>query len=272
VSELTLFRRLLDRLTPGTVVLGDTYFSSYYDLVLLQQHGLDGVYRLHQRRPTDLRCGTRLGEGDHLITWSKPKLMPRGISLDAWALVVPSLTVRQVQRRLEVPGFRSRELNVVTTLTDPVAFPASELASLYRDRWMAELNLRSLKTTLGMEVLRCRSVEMIRKELLAYQLAYNLIRILMWRAALAHGVTVRRLSFAGTQQRVIAVLPYLTRCRTTAERNRLARYVLERIAHDMIPDRPDRIEPRAVKRRPKNYRRLTKPRHIAKTMMYFING
>jgi len=272
VGELTLLRRLLDRLAPGTVVLGDAYYGSYYDLVLLRGYRLDGVYRLHQRRPTDLRRGTRLGPGDHWISWTKPRILPRGISAEEWSRVPETLTVRHVQVAIDIPGFRSRILNLVTTLMDPAAFPAAELAALYRNRWMAELNLRSLKTTLRMEVLKAQSVVMIRKELLVYQLAYNLIRLLMWQAAQAHGVDAHRLSFAGTQQRVLAALPYLALCHTAAECRRLVMLLLARIAADIVPDRPNRIEPRAVKRRPKNYRRLTKPRAAARTMAYFING
>jgi len=272
VGELALLRRLLDRLARGTVVLGDSYYGSYYDLVLLQRHGLDGVYHWHRRRPTNLRRGTRLGRGDHWVTWTKPRIPPRGISAEEWGRVPETLTVRHVQTAIDIPGFRSRALDLVTTLMDPQAFPVAELADLYRDRWLVELNLRSLKTTLRMEVLKGQSVEMIRKELLAYQLVYNLIRWLMWQAAQAHGVDARRLSFAGTQQRVLAVLPYLAPCRTRAECHRMVTLLLARIAADLVPDRPNRIEPRAVKRRPKNYRRLTKPRAVARTMAYFING
>lgn len=260
VSELAMLRRLLDRLEPGTVVLGDVYFSSYYDLALLRQHGLDGVYRMHARRPTDLRQGTRLGPGDRRLTWSKPRIPPRRVSADEWATIPESLTVRHVQVRLAERGFRGRTLNLVTTLLDPQAFPAAELANLYRDRWMAELNLRSLKTTLGMEVLRCQSPEMVRKELAVYQLAYNLIRLLMWRAAQGHGVDPRRLSFAGTQQRIIAILPFLEMSRSRAAHAIVAERLLAAIAADRVPDRPDRFEPRCVKRRPKQYTFLTQPR------------
>lgn len=271
-GELTLLRKLLDRLDAGTVLLGDTYFGSYYDLVLLKRRGLDGVYRLHQRRPTDLERGTRLGAGDHLVTWTKPRILPRGLSASDWASVPETLTVRHVQAPIVTPGFRSRRLDLVTTLLDPVAFPAEELTRLYRDRWLVELNLRSLKTTLGMEILKGHSEDLVRKELLVYQLAYNLIRLLMWRAAQAHGLDPRRISFAGAQQRILAVLPYLAMCRTADQRRRLAAHLLKEIARDVVPDRPDRIEPRAVKRRPKNYRRLTRPRHEARQMAYFING
>lgn len=272
VGELTLFRRLMKSLPAGTVVLGDTYYSSYFDLVLLKQHGMDGVFRLHQRRSTDLRFGTRLGDGDRLITWTKPRMPPRGISERDWSEVPDTLTVRHVQSRLDTPGFRSRELNVVTTLLDPEAFTRQSLTQLYRDRWLVELNLRSLKSTLEMESLKCQSPGMVRKELLAYQLVYNLIRLIMWRAAEVHHVDPRWLSFAGTQQRLKAALPFLSACRTAAERRSIVTRLLARIARDILPDRPNRIEPRAVKRRPKNYRRLTKPRHEARKMAYFVNG
>jgi hypothetical protein len=272
VSELTLVRRLYKRLAAGTVVLGDTLFGSYYDLVLLRQQGLDGVFRLHQRRPTDLRCGTQLGCNDHRITWTKPKIKPRNVSDRDWAGVPESLTVRHVQVAIDIAGIRSRMLNLVTTLMDPVAYPAEKLAELYRDRWMVELNIRSLKTTLGMEVLKGQSKDMVLKELQIYQLAYNLIRLLMWRAAQACNEDPRRLSFAGTQQRINALLPRLAACRSLAEYRSATMTLLEQIGADILPDRPNRIEPRAVKRRPKNYRRLTIPRHEARRMPYFING
>lgn len=272
VGELTLFRRLMKSLAAETVVLGDTYYGSYYDLVLLRQHHLDGVFRLHQRRSTGLRFGTRLGEGDHLVTWTKPKIPPRGVSPEEWKQVSQTLTVRHVRRRIDIPGFRSRELNVVTTLLDPSAYPPADLAQLYRDRWLAELNLRCLKTTLKMETLKSLSPGIARKELLAYQLAYNLIRLLMWRAAEEHQLDPRRLSFAGTQQRLKAALPFLASCRTAAERRKQVTLLLACIAADLLPARPNRIEPRAVKRRPKNYRRLTRPRAEARKMANFING
>jgi Transposase DDE domain len=260
VSELSLFRRLLGRLPAGTVVLADTFFSSYYDLVLIQQDGLDGVYRLHQRRPTDLRFGMRLGIGDHLITWDKPKIPPRGVSPEDWAPIPQSLTVRHVRVNIDRAGFRRRSLDLVTTLLDAATYTTEDLAGLYRDRWMAELNLRSLKTIMGMEVLRCQSIDMVHKELLIYQLAYNLVRILMWRAAEEHSTDVRRLSHAGTMQRIAAVLPHLQHCRTTAAQAVMMRRLLNWIAADTLPDRPGRFEPRCVKRRPKQYTFLTKSR------------
>jgi hypothetical protein len=272
VGELTLFRRIYDRLAHGTVVLGDRYYGSYYDLAMLRQRGLDGVFRMNQRRPTDFRRGRRLGKRDHVIVWHKPKIKPKGIAPNDWATVPETLVVRHVRVVVGTAGCRSACIDIVTTLLDPVAVPVVALAGLYRDRWTVELNLRSLKTTLGMEVLRCKSVDMVRKELLMYSLAYNLVRLLMWQAAALHGVDAQRLSVAGTQQRLNAMLPYLEICHSQHQRHCLAMRLLGLIAADIVPNRPNRIEPRAVKRRPKNYRRLTCPRSQARKMTYFING
>jgi hypothetical protein len=267
VGELTLFRRLMDRIESGAVVVGDRLFGSYYDLHLLMKRGLDGVFRLHQRRSADLRRGTHLGPCDHLITWTKSKKPPLGVSAATWADVPETLTVRHVRVIVETPGFRSRRIELITTLLDPEPYPAEELARLYRDRWAVELNLRHMKTTLKMEVLKCQSVEMVRKELRMYQIAYNLIRLLMWQAAEKHGRDPHRLSFAGTQQRINAMLPFRDLCRTAAQRAAWAEQLLEWIAADVLPDRPNRVEPRCVKRRPKNYRRLTRPRHEARRVL-----
>ena len=242
---------------------------SYYDLCLLEERGHDGVFRLHHRRPTDLRRGRRLGPGDHVVVWTKPKRSPRVVTLQQWSAVPETLTVRHVRVVVNIPGFRGRRLDLVTTLLDPQAYPASKLAELYRDRWMVELNLRSLKTTLKMETLRCQSVDMVGKELLMYQLTYNLIRLLMWEAARRCGGDVRRLSFAGTQQRILALWAYWDRCPQTSQRQRLADWLLEQIALHALPDRPNRKEPRAIKRRHKVFPYLKHPREVARMMPYY---
>lgn len=262
VGELLLWRPLLKRLSPDTVVLGDTYFGSYFDLALLREHHLDGVFRIHQRRPVDFPLGRRLGKNDQLLTWEKPKLAATGTTQEEWARVPRTLTVRHVRADVEFKGFRRRRhLDIVTTLLDPIAFPVEKLCELYRDRWYAELNLRNLKTTLQMEVLKGKSVEMIRKELLVYQLAYNLIRLLMWRAAGLRDISVRRLSFAGTRQRIVAALPNYALCLTTAARTLFAKRILRQIAAGTVPDRPNRFEPRCLKRRHKQYTLMKRPRH-----------
>jgi hypothetical protein len=269
VDELAMFRRMYDGLERGTVVLGDRYFGSYYDLCLLKERGHEGVFRLHHRRPTDFRRGQRLGPQDHVVVWTKPKKSPRVVTPQQWSAVPETLTVRHVRVVVDIPGFRSRRLDLVTTLLDPQAYPASKLAELYRDRWMVELNLRSLKTTLKMETLRCKSVERVRKELLMYQLTYNVIRLLMGQAVRRYGGEVRRLSFAGTQQRIVALWPYWDQCPLASHRQRLADWLLEQIAADALPERPNRREPRALKRRHKVFPYLKHPRHIARTMPYY---
>jgi len=155
---------------------------------------------------------------------------------------------------------------VATTLLDPAAHPASEIAALYRDRWLIELRFRDLKTRLGMDVLRGQSPDIVHKEMVMHLLAYNLIRTLMWQAAREHGRPLHRLSFAGTVSRLNAVMPYLWlyhgRDRGSDHAAALYRLLLKWIADDHLPHRPHRIEPRAVKRRPKQYDLLNRPRHL----------
>jgi hypothetical protein len=264
MGELRLFRTLYDRFTAGDVVLGDRLFCSYYDMATLLQRGVDSVFRLHAGRSADLRRGHRLGKNDHVIVWCKPRAQATGVTTEQWAAIPDTLSVRHVRVVVSVPGFRSHTIDVVTTLLTPTAYPAEQLAELYHHRWRAELNLRSFKTTLGLEILRCRSVEMIQKELLIGQIAYNMIRLLMAEAADRHGGDLHALSFAGTQQRVLAVMSYWDRCTNFRQRAHLTERLLELIAADRLTIRPNRIEPRCVKRRPKSYPCLFEPRQDAR--------
>jgi hypothetical protein len=262
VSELRLWRRLWHLFSPGDVVLGDRFYCSYAELASLRQRGVDGVFRLHQRRPTDFRYGRRLGKNDRLVTWRRPvdSQRPRAMTLPEWHALPEELTVRLIRVSVAVAGFRSRSIIVATTLLDPVAYPATQIAALYRDRWLVELRLRDLKITLGMDVLRGQCPDIVRKEIYMHLLAYNLIRTLMGQAATAHGRDLHRLSFAGTVDRLQALLPYLWLFQGTSQSSRLYQLLLHWIAHDPLPYRPDRIEPRAVKRRPKEYALLNRPR------------
>lgn len=260
--EVTLFRRLWHHFQPGDVVLADRAYGSYVDMVGLLARGVFCVFRLHQRRKADFRTGQRLGRDDQLVTWHKPAqwLASMGISKEAFARLPETLTVRLVRITNAPKGFRSRTLVVATTLLDPVETPADEIRALYRDRWTAELNLRSLKTHLGMDVLRSQSPDVVRKEIAMHVIAYNLIRLVMWQAARAHGRDLHRLSFTGTLHRLRMVLPLLIFQNHLPGKIALRESLLEWIATDIVPDRPDRIEPRRVKRRPKQYSRLVKPR------------
>jgi hypothetical protein len=262
-SELRLWRRLWHLLSPGEVVVGDCFYCSFAHLVGLRQRGVEGVFRLHQRRPADFRCGERLGKNDRLVTWRRPKFQarPRGMTLRQWQRLPEELTVRLIRVSVAIAGFRSRVIIVATTLLDPVAYPAAQIAALYRDRWTVELRLREIKITLGMDVLRGQSPDIVRKEIYMHLLAYNLLRTLMWQAAVTRGRDLHRLSFAGTVDRLNALLPYLWLYQGTPHALRLYQLLLHWIAHDPLPHRPNRIEPRAKKRRPKPYPWMQQPRH-----------
>lgn len=261
--ELTLFRKMWQHFRPGDVVLADRAYAAYVDMVRLLQRGVYCVFRMHQRRIVDWRRGQRLGPGDRLVVLDKPKQYKAscGISRNEFRRLPKTLTVRLVQIRREQPGMRTREIIVVTTLTDATKVPAREIRDLYRDRWTAELNLRSLKTFLKMEVLRSESQDVVRKELAVHLLVYNLIRLLMWYAALSRNRDLHQLSFTGTLHRLRAIMPLISLIHGDQVLLRLLSYLIQSIADDTIPHRPDRVEPRRLKRRPKPYRLLTKPRH-----------
>ncbi len=200
-GENALVRTLTDAFTAGDVLLADRYFSGYFDLAFGKQREVDVVTRLHQRRRCDLRRGRRLGANDHVVLWSKPQ-RPSWMDEATYARMPDELVVREVRVRIAVAGFRTKVVVVVTTLLDADRYAARELAELYRARWHAELDLRCLKITLGMDVLRCKTPAMVRKEVWAHLLAYNLIRTLMAQAANEFECRPRELSFKGTLQTV----------------------------------------------------------------------
>jgi hypothetical protein len=257
-GENALLRTLDDALQPGDVVLGDRYFGGYFDLALWQQRGVDVVVRLHQRRGADFRRGRRLGRGDHVVRWARPP-RPEWLDEAAYAALPAELAVREVLVRVTQSGFRTERLVVVTSLSDAQEFAAAELGELYRARWHAELDLRSLKVTLGMDVLRCKSPELVRKEVWAHLLAYNLIRAVMARSALELGCPPRWLSFTGALQAVAAFGERLLGAEGP-EAEELHAWLLIVIGSHQVGDRPDRVEPRKRKRRPKHYPLLTRPR------------
>jgi hypothetical protein len=262
-GETALFRTLHHHLHPGDVLLADRYFCGYLHLALVQQRGADIVMRLHHLRHTDFRRGRRLGPDDHLVTWHKPKQRPDWIDADAFARLPETFPMREV--RLRVPGktCRSRHILVATTLLDPQAYPKDSIASLYRQRWHAELDLRSLKTFLQMDVLRCQSPALVRKEIWVHLLAYNLIRKVMAQAAQEHQLPPRHISFKGTLQTLNAFSDCLRACAPLALAT-LCRCLLGVVAQHLVGNRPGRLEPRAKKRRAKPYRLLNKPRARAR--------
>lgn len=253
-DEQSLLRTLLDQLEAGEILLGDAFFATYFLLCELVRRGVDGLFEQHgaRQRSTDFRIGTRLGERDHLIVLTKPKAKPDWMSQADYARAPATLTVRE---------FRAGGKTLVTTMLCPKAAPKGELKALYRRRWTAELDLRNIKTTLGMNTLRCKSPEMVRKELWTYLLAYNLIRLLMAQAALLADQIPRQLSFKHAVQMWLAWQHRGGNPYDGASIHAL----LVLIAGPRVGLRPGRVEPRAVKRRPKPFPLLTEPRAAART-------
>jgi hypothetical protein len=254
-GENALLRQIAGGVEPGSVLVADRYFASWFDLALWRQRGVDVVTRIHQQRQTDFRRGRWLGREDHVVRWPK-RQRPDWMDHDTYLSLPDELEVRELRVRVAQRGFRTRALVVVTTLTD-ASVPAADLAGLYRQRWQAELDLRSVKVTLGMGVLRCQSPEMVRKELWAHLLAYNLIRTAMAQVAEPSGRMPRELSVAGALQALAAFAEVLD---TAGGYESFVRVVLAY----RVGDRPDRSEPRARKRRPKPYPPLTVPRAQAR--------
>jgi hypothetical protein len=255
-GENSLFRTLHPLLEEGDVVLADRYFSGWFDLALLEQRGVHAVVRKHQLRPTDFRRGLRLGPDDHRVAWRKPP-RPEWMNQEQYAALPDLLLLREVRVRVQQRGFRSREVLVVTTLLDAEEYPAEALAQLYRRRWQAELNLRSLKCVLQMDQLRCKTPHRVRNEFYMHLVAYNLIRQVMAVAAARAGVEPWTVSFKGALQTLGQLLPLLeTQVATSVWCDAL----LAAIAAHEVGNRPDRFEPRVRKRRPKKYKLMREPR------------
>jgi hypothetical protein len=265
-SELALFRHLHGKLSPGDVVLADRFFCSFFDIAELQRRGVDIVMRQHQARITDFRRGVQIGKHDHLVFWKKPK-RPDWMDEETYQQYPDEIVVREL--RVHVRGrhrkVRSRTITVTTTLYDHEEYRKADVAELYRLRWQAELNLRSLKSVMQMDVLRGKTPEMVRKEIWAHFLAYNLIRKVMSQAANQFQLKPWMISFKGTLQTLNAfALPLLT-----CERNRLPDVIEEMllaIARHGVGNRPNRLEPRRLKRRPKPHKLLNMPRAKARRL------
>jgi len=263
-GETALLRQVLGSLRTGDILLADALFSHYWTIALLLEQGVDYLGRLEGLRRVDFRRGERLGRYDHIVFWSKPH-RPAWMSRQLYDRLPETLRIRETQVEVTQKGFRCRHLRLVTTLRDAPVYPRPELAMAFRCRWHAELDLRSIKHVMQMDVLRCKSPAMVRKEIWMHLLAYNLIRQLMAQAAATVGVSPRDLSFKGTLQTLVAFAAAGWSC---PERKKdLYAAVLRAVATHRVNDRPDRVEPRAVKRRPKKQVYLTEPRAVAKARL-----
>jgi hypothetical protein len=262
-GETALFRTLLDDLENGDILLADRYYASYWMIALLSARGVDSLFRQHQLRKIDFRLGRYLGPDDHAITMEKPAQKPQWMDEKTYEQMPATLTVREVRMRVCQRGFRIRSLVLVTTLLDAQLYNRQELARAFRLRWHVELDLRAIKQTMNMSVLRCKSPDMVRKEVWMHLLAYNLIRTLIVEAAEQEEIEPREVSFAGAVQAVNAFAPILQRAEKK-DLPRLSQTLLRMIARHRVGNRPNRFEPRAVKRRAKPIALLTIPRRQAR--------
>lgn len=262
-GEVTLARQLYPKLVPGDVVLADRAFGTYVDLVLVQQYSADAVFRKHQSRKSDFRRGKKLGIGDHIVTWSKPKRCPPGMSQEEFAELPEQVRVREVHMLIQQKGFRPKEIIVVTTLLESKVYTTAKLAQLYQWRWQVEVDLRHVKTTLGMEMLRGKTPDMVRKEIYVHLMAYNLLRTVMWQAGKKAGVCPMCISLQGTRQHFGNFCPELYQA-GAKKRLQLYNTLLTVVTDKLLPERPYRYEPRLKKQRPKPYGWMQQPRDVFK--------
>jgi hypothetical protein len=249
-------------LAEGDILLADRGFASFAHLALVSMRKIYAVFRCHQKQIVSFRVGRkhtgqrkgrkglprsryvrRLGHWDQLVEYTKPTTKPKWMDDHTWASLPPTLLLRELRYLTRQRGYRTKVITLVTTLLDPEAYPATELATLYLSRWQIELNFRHLKTTMGMEVLHCKRVAGVLKELHMFAIAYNLVRLVMLEASRRQNVPLDRISF-------IDALRWL---RDTKPGTPLSNLVVN-------PSRPNRIEPRVLKRRMKEYALMTKPR------------
>ncbi len=260
VHERTLWHQMWDTYQAGDVVLADRGFCSYADYWMLLKQKVDCVMRLHQQRK-EKPVIQILGKNDHLVQWKKTRKSPKWLTPQQWEKLPEFMTVRHVRVDIDRPGFRTKKVIVATTLLDHKRYPPQAIADLYLRRWMAELFLRDVKTTMNMEVLRCRTTHMIHKELAMFIIAYNLIRFLIYQAALKNNRDPYRISFAGAMQTIRQWFPLLPILKGEKEKIHFIEEMIQILAADILTRRERKRHPRAIKRRPKSYQLLTKPRH-----------
>jgi len=265
-GEVSLLRRMWDILSPGDVLLGDRLMANWANFVMIQQRGLQLVSRLNKaNRTADFRKGIRLGKGDHIVQWQKPSTI-RSVTWKTYRSLPDFIKVRETLVRTHRPGYRSKNIIVVTTLLDPEQTTKEDLAFLYLQRWNNELDLRSIKSTMQMADLRCKTPELVRKEVWTHVLAYNLIRTIMAQAAIEHGMPPRTISFKGAIQTLEGFQPAIEfkgDCNSEF-RQHLYGHLLACVASHRVGNRPGRVEPRKKKRRIQLFDYLRKPRNEAK--------
>lgn len=259
--EVALLQTLWDYLRAGDVLLADRGFCNWGLLAQCLQRNIHAVFRVKGVRRRDLRRGKRIGRDERLVQWRKPAQRARTLDAKTWALLPEVLTLRLVRCRIAIPGFRTRRVILVTTLLDSDKYPPQALAQLYFRRWAMELTLRNIKITLQMDQLSCKNPQNLEREMRMHFLVHNLVRRLMLEAARRHRVPLERVSFAGSLATARRYGEALLQARSKRKRQQLLNELFVVLAADLVPDRPGRREPRAVKRRPKPYPRLMNHRH-----------
>ncbi len=255
--EVSLFREIDSCIEENDVFLADRAYAGWFDMARLMARGAHVVVRKHHLRKSDFRTGRRLGGDDHIIRLQKPQ-RPKWMSREEYDDYPEFIEIREMRIRFQQKGFRTREIIVHTSLLDDHQYSKDDIAVLFRRRWQAELNLRSLKTVMQMDHLRCKKPHRVRNEIRAHMIAYNLIRQVMSEAAREAGVGPWQLSFKATMSTLTDMLPVLGMIRDPAE---LCRVLLACCQQHIVGNRPDRYEPRVLKRRPKQYKLMQKPRH-----------
>ena len=263
VGEVNLFRQLYPNLHAGDVALGDRIFGSYADICGLRDCDVDSAFRMHGARKTDFRKGKRLARWDHIVEWKKPKQCPKGLCAKLFDQLPPRILLREVRFHIPIKGFRTENVTLVTTLLDPKVYTRIDLAQLYRLRWQAEIDIKHLKTTMAMEHLPSKTPQMVRKDFYVHLLAYNLIRTVQLEASRQHCVDPLSLSFCATIQHFSTFTCLLAHA---TEEQRAYEYtqLIFLVSTEKLPFRPNRVEPRVIKRRPKKYPRLSMPREQLK--------
>ncbi|HEV8491347.1 MAG TPA: transposase, partial [Candidatus Angelobacter sp.] len=262
-AELPMLYQMFHLLVPSDILLADRGFGNFVLLALLGHFkpGVDFIGR-SARRVDGRRRLKRLGAGDWLVAWKKGNNPSLWLPAPVWALLPKEITVRIVRGSCCAKGFRVRQVTLVTTLLDAERYPASEILQAYLRRWRLEMCLDDIKTTLELEMLRSRSPQMLQKEIYAHLIAHNLIRCAMAQAATEHALPLERISFKGTLDAVRQFTQAVSQARSKKKRSQLWNKLLQTLARDLVPERPGRREPRAVKRVKNKYPRLSCSRHI----------
>ncbi len=268
-SELGLLRTMWDNFRQGDILLADSLMCAWTEIAMLKQRGGDYLCHLNSsNRSADFGCGKIISIDDHIVEWPKTK-KPDAIDKKTYDTLPEFLRIRECRFKIEQPGFRCKEIIIATTLLDADEFTVDDLAGLYRQRWSVELDLRSLKSVMQMDMLRCKTPELVRKEIWTHILAYNLIRTIMAQAAAKHEIEPRSISFKGTLQTLKRFQPAIDMMgkHDSDFCMHLYEQLLDCVASHRVGNRPDRFEPRKIKRRHGKYDLLTRPRKEEKRLM-----